>query len=294
MRVFVTGGTGFVGSVVVPELVRAGHGVLGLARSEASEKALVGLGAEVLRGDLEDREVLRRGARETDAVIHAGFELDLANWARGGAIDRAAIETFGDALAGSARPLLVTSGAFGIDARGLATESDGPLRSLPRATETAAAEARERGAHVSILRLGVVHGPADRHFLPRLVAIARAKGVSAYVGDGAARWPMVHLLDTPAAYRLALEKAAPAATYHLIAEEGVTVRAIATAIADKLGVPLVSQTPEEAAAHFGPFAPFVSADRPTSSARTREVLGWEPRHPGLLEDFATGDYFAAS
>lgn len=291
MRVFVTGGTGFVGSVLVPGLIRAGHTVLGLARSETAARALVAAGAEVERGDLGDVDVLRRGALAADGVIHAGFDLDLTNWAKGGEIDRRAIETFGAAVAGSERLLLITSGAFGVDARGVASESDGPLRALPRATETAASEARERGARVAVLRLGVVHGPGDRHFLPALIAIARAKGISAYVGDGAQRWPAVHVLDTVDGYRLALEKAVSGGRYHLVAEEGVTVRAIATVIAKKLGVPLVSQSPEEAAAHFGPLAPLVSTDRPTASARTRDELGWRPRQRPLIEDLEQGTYF---
>jgi len=292
MRVFVTGGTGFVGKVFVPELVRAGHRVTGLARSEASARALAAAGAEVLRGDLEDLDGLRRGALAAERIVHAAFELDLANWTKGGEMDRRAIEALGAAIAGSERLLLVTSGAFAIDARGVATEGDEALTSLPRATETVAAEASARGARVALFRLGVVHGDGDRHFLPALIAIARAKGISAYVGDGANRWPMVHLLDTASAYRLAVEKGAPGGRYHAIAEEGVPVRAIAEVIARKLGIPLVSQTPEEASAHFGPLAMFVATDRPTSSARTRTELGWQPEHRSLLEDLEYGTYFA--
>ncbi|MDB4942186.1 MAG: Nucleoside-diphosphate-sugar epimerase [Labilithrix sp.] len=294
MHVFVTGGTGFVGKVMVPELVRAGHRVTGLARSEVAARALVAAGAEVQRGDLEDLDGLRRGALAADRVIHAAFELDLGNWVKGGEVDRRAVETLGAAVAGSERLLLVTSGAFAIDARGVGTEENDALQSLPRVTETVAAEASARGARIALLRLGVVHGDGDRHFLPALIAIARAKGISAYVGDGAQRWPMVHLLDCASAYRLAIEKGAPGARYHAIAEEGVPVRAIAEVIARKLGVPLVAQTPEEAAAHFGPLAMFVAADRPTSSTRTRTELGWQPEHRSLLEDLEQGTYFTAS
>lgn len=291
MRVFVTGGSGFVGAELVPELVRAGHRVLGLARSEASAQKLRAAGAEVHRGDLADLDGLRRGALEADAVVHAAFELDLADWAKGGETDRQAIETLGAAIAGSERLLVVTSGAFAIDASGVASEENEARAGHPRVTETAAIEASARGARVALLRLGVVHGDGDRHFLPALIALARAKGISAYVGDGAQRWPMVHVRDAAEAYRLTLERGVAGARYHAIAEEGVAVRDIAAVIARKLGIPLVAQSPEEAAAHFGVLAPFVSADRPTTSAHTREALGWSPRQRGLLEDLEAGTYF---
>ncbi|WP_394825673.1 SDR family oxidoreductase [Pendulispora albinea] len=292
MRVFVTGGTGFVGAELVAELIRTGHRVLGLARSQASARKLRSAGAEVQEGDLADRDGLRRGALASDAVIHAAFDLDLADWAKGGESDGRAIEAIGDAIADSPRLFVVTSGAFGIDVPGMASERDeSPAGGHPRVTERVAAEASARGARVALLRLGVVHGNGDRHFLPKLIAIARAKGISAYVGDGAQRWPMVHLRDAAEAYRLTLERGAAGARYHAIAEEGVAVREIAAVIARKLGVPLVSQSPEEAAAHFGPLAPFVSRDRPTASARTREELGWSPHRQGLLEDLEQGSYF---
>ncbi len=284
MRVFITGGTGFVGSVLVPELVRAGHRVTGLARSEASAGALAAMGAAALRGELADVDVLRRGAEEADAVIHTAFELDLSNWAKGGELDRRAIETFGR----SARRIIVSSGAFGVDAKsGIALETDGPLHTLPRHTDDAA-----KAAGAIVVRLGVVHGPHDRHFLTKLIAIAREKGASAYIGDGAQRWPMVHVADAADAYRLALEKGPSPATYHAIAEEGVAVRDIAASIAKHLGLPLVSLAPEEAEAHFGPISMFVASTRPTSSAFTREALGWHPHRSTLLEDFADGTYFA--
>ncbi|WP_224360252.1 SDR family oxidoreductase [Hyalangium versicolor] len=292
MRVFVTGGSGFVGAELVPELIRAGHRVLGLARSEASARTLRAAGAEVHEGNLADLDGLRRGAVAADAVIHAAFDLDLADWAKGGEADRRAIEALGAAIAGSERLLVVTSGAFAIGAPGVASEEDGARAGgHPRVTEQAAAEASARGARVALLRLGVVHGDGDRHFLPALIALARAKGISAYVGDGAQRWPQVHVRDAAEAYRLTLERGAAGARYHAIAEEGVAVREIAAVIARKLGIPLVAQSPEEAAAHFGVLAPFVSADRPTTSARTREELGWSPHHPGVLEDLKAGNYF---
>lgn len=296
MRVFVTGGSGFVGTAIVEDLIRAGHSVLALARSEQSAAQLRSAGAVVHAGDLADLDSLRRGALEADAVIHAAFQLDLADWAKGGELDRRAIEAIGGAIAGSKRLLVVSSGAFAIDTTGLgsdaeATEETGALTGHPRVTETAAAEAAARGARVAVVRLGVVHGDGDRHFIPALVAVARAKGRSAYVGDGAQRWPVVHLRDAAEAYRLVLERGAPGARYHAIAEGGIRVRDIAGVIARKLDVPLVSQSPEEAAAHFGPLSLFVGTDRPTSSVRTREELGWSPRHPGLLEDLETGTYF---
>lgn len=293
MRVFITGGSGFVGAALVPELIRSGHRVLGLARSAASAGVLRAAGADVLEGDLADLETLRRGARAADAVIHAAFELDLADWAKGGEMDRQAIDALGDAISGSERLLIVTSGAFAIDAPGVASEVNrARAAGHPRVTESAADQASARGARVALLRLGVVHGDGDRHFVPALIALARAKGVSAYVGDGSQRWPMVHVRDAAEAYRLTLERGSAGARYHAIAEEGVAVREIAAAIARKLDVPLVAQSTDEAKAHFGVLAAFVSADRPTSSARTREELGWTPRQRGLLEDLEQGTYFA--
>jgi len=293
MRVFVTGGSGFVGAEVVRELRAAGHGVLGLARSKASADKLRSLGAEVQEGDLADLDGLRRGALAADAVIHAAFDLDLADWAKGGASDQRAILALGAAIARSERLLIVTSGAFAIAATGVATEEDGARTGAhPRVTETAAAEAAASGARVATLRLGVVHGDGDRHFLPALIALARAKGISAYVGDGGQRWPMVHVRDAAEAYRLAIERGAAGARYHAITEEGVPMREIAAVIARKIGAPLVAQSAEEAAAHFGVLAPFVSTDRPTSSTRTKKELGWRPRQRGLLEDLEAGTYFA--
>ncbi len=293
MRVFVTGGSGFVGMELVPELVRAGHHVVGLARSETAARKLRSVGAEVQEGDLGDLDGLRRGALAADAVVHAAFDLDLADWAKGGASDQKAIETIGAAIAGSERLLVVTSGAFALDVAGVATEDDrAPSSGQPRVTESAAEEAATRGARVALLRLGVVHGDGDRHFLPALIAVARAKGISAYVGDGAQRWPAVHLRDAAKAYRLALERGVAGARNHAIAEEGVAVRDIAAVIARKLGVPLVSLSPDEAEAHFGVLARIVGANRPTSSARTREQLGWSPRERGLLDDLECGTYFA--
>ena len=245
--------------------------MVGLARSDAAAQTLRGAGAEVLAGDLANVDALRRGALDADTVIHAAFDLDLGDWAKGGASDRHAIETLGAAIAGSDRLLVVTSGAFAIGAPGVATEADGARAGggHPRVTETVAAEAAARGANVALLRLGVVHGDDDRHFVPALVAMARAKGSSAYVDDGANRWPAIHVRDAAEAYDCTAERGKAGARYRAIAEEGVVFREIAAAIARKLAVPLVALSPEAAAAHFGPLAPFVSANRPTSSTRTR-------------------------
>ncbi len=288
MRVFVTGATGFIGSVIVGELLAAGHEVLGMARSDAGARALAEAGAQAHRGDLEDLDSLRRGASDADAVIHTAFIHDFSRFQENCEIDRRAIEAIGGALVGSDRPLIVTSGVGMIAPGRLATESDEPpfgSETMPRlASEEAAAAAAARGVRVSVVRLPQVHDWKKQGLITYAVEMARQTGVSAFVGDGLNRWPAVHRLDAARLYRLVLEQDGAGARYHAVAEQGVPVRDIAEVIGRRLGVPVVSQTPEEAAAHFGWLGPFVGLDCPASSVRTQEELGWRPEGPGLIFD----------
>jgi nucleoside-diphosphate-sugar epimerase len=293
MRVFVTGATGFIGSAVVRELIDAGHQVLGLARSDAAAKSLVALGADVHRGSLEDIESLRNGAAAADGVIHTAFIHDFSNYGPAAEADRRAIETLGDALAGSDRPLIITSGTLLAQRQGsLATEKDAPNRSFPRKSEEAALALAARGVRPSVLRLPPsVHGIGDHGFVPRLISIAREKGVSAFIGDGLNRWPAVHRFDAAHLYRLVVEKRSDGARYHGVADEGVPTREIAEAIGRHLNVPVVSKSREEAADHFGWIAHFFGVDAPASSALTQEQLGWRPVQRGLIADLNAEHYF---
>ncbi len=293
MRIFVTGASGWIGSAVVPELIGAGHQVLGLARSDASAGAVAGLGAEVLRGDLSDTGVLRAGALDSDGVIHLAFLVPSVSEAAT-RTDARAIEAFAAGLAGTGKPLVI-SGATLVTPGRPATERDELIASGPIAARIAnmqaALAATDKGVRSCLVMLPrSVHGQGERHgFIPQLIAAARAKGVSGYVGDGTSRWPAVHVKDAASLYRLAIEQAPAGAVLNAVADEGVPVREIAEAIGQKLNLPARSLPAEE---FSGMLVPLLSRDMPASSAITQELLGWKPTHPGLIEDIEQGHYFA--
>jgi len=294
MRVFVTGATGWVGSAVIEELQAAGHTVTGLARSDASAAALASAGIAVHRGSLEDLESLRAGAAASDAVIHTAFNHDFSRFAENGAAERSAIEALGDALAGTGRTLVVTSGVALISPGRMATEDDlrDPNVPFPRDPEPVAAAVAARGVRVSVIRLSPsVHGAGDHGFVPIVIGLAREHGVSAYVGDGNNRWPGVHRRDAARLYRLALERGAEHAVYHAVAEEGVPFREIAGVIGRRLNLPVVSISGDDIAAHFGWFEHFAQIDASASSAKTRQSLGWHPTETALLDDLDSVAYF---
>jgi nucleoside-diphosphate-sugar epimerase len=296
MRVFVTGATGFVGSAVVQDLLTAGHQVVGLARNDASAAALEKAGADVHPGSVEDLDSLTRGAKQADGVIHTAFIHDFSKFVENCEIDRRAITTMGEVLAGSDRPLIVTSGT-GAGAPGrVSVESDrfAPDHPNPRIASEQAADALEaKGVKVMSLRLPQVHGPHDHGFVPILIAIARQKGVAAYVADGGNRWPAVHRLDAARVYRLALEKGVAGARYNAVGEEGVSLRTLMEVIGRHLRIPVKSITQAEAEDYYGWFFRFAAMDIPASSAWTRKTLGWEPSGPDLMTDLENEDYFQA-
>jgi nucleoside-diphosphate-sugar epimerase len=293
MRVFLTGATGFIGSAIVPELINAGHQVLGLTRSDAGARSLIAAGAGVHRGSLEDPESLRSGAAQSDGVIHCAFDHsafgnDFAKFAEVCEKDRRAIEALGDALRGWDRPLVITSGTgMGNAAPGQPATEDhfDPNHPNPRRlSEVAGAAVAERGVNVSVMRLPQVHDTVKQGLITYAVQVAREKGASAYIAEGLNRWPAAHVLDVARLYRLALEKHEAGSRYNAVAEEGISMREIAEVIGRGLKVPVVSLSQEEARAHFGWLAMFAGFDMPASSAQTRQRLGWHPTGPGLIAD----------
>jgi nucleoside-diphosphate-sugar epimerase len=294
MRIFLTGATGFIGSAIVPELINAGHQVLGLTRSETGAQALIAAGAEAHRGDLEDLESLRRGAAMADGVIHTAFNHDFSNFVAICELDRRVIEAMGSVLVGSDRPFVITSGTGmgnAVPGQPAIEENFNPNHPNPRkASELAGVSVADRGVNVTVVRLPQIHDRVKQGLITYAVKLAREKGVSAYVGDGRNRWPAAHVLDTARLYRLALEKQKAGSRYHAVAEEGVSVRDIAEVIGRGLKVPVVSLSPEEAPAHFGWLSAFVGYDMPASSAQTQERLGWHPTGPGLIADLEQMNY----
>jgi nucleoside-diphosphate-sugar epimerase len=307
VRVLVTGASGWIGSGLVPELIAAGHEVIGLARSDDAARAVAALGGEVCRGSLADLDGLRDAAKSADGVVHLAFRHDLiysGDMAGAAVADRRAIEVLGDTLADSGRPLVIASGVVGLAPGRVATEEDGREAAehvyasagpagdrLANAHYTAALAAR--GVRSSVLRLPpTCHGRGDNGFMARIVGVARQKGVSGYVGDGSARWPATHRLDVALAFRLALEKAPAGSTWHAVADEGVRGRDFAEVIGRKLGIPVASVSPGEATDHFGFLGQLLQIDSPASSVRTRQELGWQPAHPTLLEDLEQDHYYA--
>jgi nucleoside-diphosphate-sugar epimerase len=306
MRVFVTGASGWIGSAVVPELLDAGHQVVGLARSDASAEALATAGAEVRRGNLDDLDVLRDAAGACDGVIHLAFKHDIAftgDFAGAADADRRAVEAIGEALAGTDRPFLIASGTLAVSPGRIATELDGHEPAVAAAgwgegprTRWATAEytlsLADRGVRSSVVRLPPTnHGDGDNGFIATLVGIAREKGVSGYIGDGTNRWPAVHRLDSARLFRLALEQAPAGSTLHAVADEGVPIRDIAEVIGRHLQIPVLSISTEDAGEHFTWMAGFLGIDGPASSTITRELLGWQPTRPGLIADLDEGHYF---
>jgi nucleoside-diphosphate-sugar epimerase len=306
MRIFVTGASGWIGSAVVPELIGAGHQVVGLARSDAAAAALAAAGAEVLRSTIDDLDSLRRAAAASDGVIHLAFKHDIAfsgDFQGAADADRRAVETFGAVLAGSDRPFVIASGVLGLAPGRVATERDGlgpasATAHLSGGPQTRLATAQltlsfaSQRIRSSVVRLSpTVHGAGDHGFMAAVVRSARDKSVSGYIGDGSNRWPAVHRLDAAHLFRLALEQAPAGSVLHAVADEGVPIRAIAAVIGRHLDLPAVAISPEDAGEHFGWLAGFLAIDSPASSALTRERLGWQPTHPGLLADLDQGHYF---
>jgi nucleoside-diphosphate-sugar epimerase len=307
MRVFVSGASGWIGSAVVPELLAAGHQVVGLARSEASAAALAMAGAQVVRGTLDDLDCLRSAAASSDGVVHLAFKHDIAfsgDFQGAADADRRAVETVAEALVGSDRPLVIASGTLGVAPGRVATERDGhdpnpAVAALGGGPHTRMATAElvlslaARGIRTSVVRLPPTnHGDGDHGFIATLIDIARQQEVSGFIGDGTSRWPAVHRLDSARLFRIAVEKAPAGSTLHAVADEGVPIRDIAEVVGRHLGLPTVSISPEDAAAHFSWLGDFLAIDAPATSTLTRELLGWQPTQPGLIDDLDQGHYFS--
>lgn len=296
MRVFVTGGTGFVGSAVITDLLDAGHSVLALARSQESADKLISVGAEPVVGALEDREVLQSAADRADAVIHTAFDnSNVLRFRRVGRIEKAALRSMGEVLRGDDRPIVAAGGFAPVIAQSsFFTELDaaspkaGPVG---RNVERTIMELTDDGVNASIVRLPIVHGDDDHFTLPRFIETARKRGAAGYVGDGANRMPAVHNVDAATVFRLAAERAVPGSRYHAVAEEGVPYRGIAEVIGRRLGIPTVSLSPLRARRHFGLYAAYAQSDGPASSTITRDQLGWQPSGPKLLDDLDRPEYF---
>jgi nucleoside-diphosphate-sugar epimerase len=294
MKVFVTGATGFIGSRVVKELIQAGHQVLGLTRSDAGAQFLVGVGAKPHQGNLEDLESLRSGASQADGVIHCAFDHDFLNFVANCEKDKLAIAALGEALVGSDRALVITSGTgMGSPGPGQLAREDHFDVNHPnprKASEFAGASLLQRGVNVSVVRLPQVHDTFKQGLITPMIQVAREKKVSAYVGEGLNRWPSAHVLDVARLYKLALEKAQAGSRYHAVGEEGIPMRKIVEVIGKGLNIPVVSLSPEEAQTHFGWLGMFASFDMPASSEQTRRLLGWDPTGPGLIADLEQMDY----
>jgi nucleoside-diphosphate-sugar epimerase len=297
MRVFITGASGHLGSAIVPELVAAGHDVVGLARSDAAAATVTALGAAVHRGDIDDLEGVAKAAADSDGVIHLAFKHDLmltGDYAAAITADLAVVHALGDALAGTGKPLVGTSGTLMVAQLGRpGTEEDQGAPGGRGDAERAVIGFADRGVRSSVVRVPpITHSTLDRHgFARTLIAIARQTGIAGYPGDGANRWPAGHTLDVGHLYRLALEGAAAGTRWHAAGDEGIPVREIAQAIAGHLGIPAVSIPADRLQEHFGFLAMLITMDNPTSTLATRQILEWEPAHPGLLADFDSGDYF---
>ena len=305
MKIYVTGASGWIGSAVVPELIGAGHEVTGLARSDASAQALVKVGAQVEHGTIDDLDLLAKAATAADGVIHLAFKHDIAftgDFVGAATADRTAVDTFGDALAGSGKPFVIASGLLGLTPGRVATERDGLTPgsgaghgegpSARLATAQATLALADRGVRSSVLRLPpTVHGDGDNGFMTALVGLARQHGNAAYVGDGASRWPAVHRLDAARLFRLATENAPAGSVLHAVGDEGVPIRAIAGVFGQQLNLPVVSVPPEDAAERFGFLGGSIGLDSPASATITRELLDWQPTHQGLIEDLEQGHYF---